>query len=82
MTCRAVDGSCVRLWPEYRDHVWSYDFVHCRTELPVEGAIGSSSMGDGKVFRMLNILDEHSRDYVTKRVVLLEFDRIDECLSA
>ena len=25
------DGSCVRLRPEYRDHVWSYDFVHCRT---------------------------------------------------
>ncbi len=20
------DGSCVRLKPEYRDHVWSYDF--------------------------------------------------------
>ncbi len=26
------DGSCVRLRPEYRNHVWSYDFVHCRTE--------------------------------------------------
>jgi transposase InsO family protein len=25
------DGSCVRLRPEYRNHVWSYDFVHCRT---------------------------------------------------
>jgi hypothetical protein len=24
------DGSCVRLRPEYRDHVWSYDFVHRR----------------------------------------------------
>ena len=22
------DGSCVRLRPEYRNHVWSYDFVH------------------------------------------------------
>lgn len=22
-----ADGSCVRLRPEYRDHVWSYDFV-------------------------------------------------------
>ncbi len=21
------DGSCVRLRPEYKDHVWSYDFV-------------------------------------------------------
>ena len=43
------DGSCVRLRPEYWDHVWSYDFVHCRKE-------------DGKVFRTLNILDEHSRE--------------------
>ena len=38
------DGSCIRLKPERRDHVWSYDFVHCRTD-------------DGKVFRTLNILD-------------------------
>ena len=36
------DGSCVRLRPEYRDHVWSYDFVHHRTD-------------DGKVFRALNL---------------------------
>jgi len=26
------DGSCVRLRPRYRHHVWSYDFLHCRTE--------------------------------------------------
>ena len=25
------DGSCIRLRPEYRDHVWSYDFVAART---------------------------------------------------
>jgi transposase InsO family protein len=25
------DGSCIRLRPLYRDHVWSYDFVHERT---------------------------------------------------
>ena len=49
------DGSCVRLRPEYRDHVWSYDFVHCRTN-------------DGKVFRTLNILDEFSRECLTIRV--------------
>ena len=48
-------GSCVRLRPEYRNHVWSYDFVHCRTE-------------DGKVFRTLNILDEHSRECLAIRV--------------
>ena len=49
------DGSCVRLRPEYCDHVWSYDFVHHRTD-------------DGKVFRTLNILDEHSRECLAIRV--------------
>ena len=49
------DGSCFRLRPEYRNHVWSYDFVHCRTE-------------DGKVFRTLNILEEHSRECLAIKV--------------
>ncbi|MEO1495172.1 MAG: DDE-type integrase/transposase/recombinase [Pseudomonadota bacterium] len=49
------DGSCVRLRPEHRDHVWSYDFVHCRTD-------------DGKVFRTLNIIDEYSRECLAIRV--------------
>ena len=25
------DGSCIRLRPEYRNHVWAYDFVFDRT---------------------------------------------------
>ncbi|MES0865036.1 hypothetical protein ABLN87_22260, partial [Ruegeria sp. SCPT10] len=41
--------------PEYRNHVWSYDFVHCRND-------------DGKAFRTLNILDEHSRECLAIRV--------------
>ena len=49
------DGSCVRLRPEYRDHGWSYDFSHHRTD-------------DGKAFRALNILDEFSREYLAIRV--------------
>jgi putative transposase len=49
------DGSCVRLQPEHRDHVWSYDFVHCRTD-------------DGKAFRTLNIVDEYSRKCLAIRV--------------
>ena len=49
------DGSCIRLRPEYRDHVWSYDFVHCRTD-------------DGKALRTLNILDEFSRECLAIRV--------------
>ncbi len=43
------DGSCVRLRPEYRDHVWSYDFVTDRTH-------------DGRSIRLLTILDEYSRE--------------------
>ena len=49
------DGSCVRLRPEYRNHVWSYAFVHCRTY-------------DGKVFRTLNILNEFSRECLAIKV--------------
>ena len=43
------DGSCVRLRPEHKDHVWSYDFVEERTT-------------DGRKFRILNIIDEHTRE--------------------
>jgi putative transposase len=49
------DGSCVRLRPEYRNHVWSYDFVHCRTD-------------DGKAFRTLNLIDEFSRECLAIKV--------------
>ena len=43
------DGSCVRLRPEHRNHVWTYDFVHDRTH-------------DGKSIRMLTVLDEYTRE--------------------
>ena len=49
------DGSCIRLRPEYRNHVWSYNFVHCRTD-------------DGNAFRTPNILDEFSRKCLAIRV--------------
>ena len=54
------DGSCVRLRPEYRDHVWSYDFIHHR--------FVHHRTDDGKVFRTLNILDEFSRECLAIRV--------------
>jgi transposase InsO family protein len=41
------DGSCIRLGPEHRNHVWSYDFVEDRTH-------------DGRKYRMLNVIDEFS----------------------
>ena len=43
------DGSCIRLRPEYKDHVWSYDFMTARTS-------------DGRPFRILAILDEYTRE--------------------
>ncbi|WP_241767061.1 IS3 family transposase [Hyphomonas oceanitis] len=43
------DGSCVRLRPTHKGHVWSYDFVQDRTH-------------DGKVFRMLCVIDEFTRE--------------------
>jgi putative transposase len=43
------DGSCIRLRPTHKDHVWSYDFVHERTH-------------DGQAFRLLTILDEYTRE--------------------
>jgi hypothetical protein len=49
------DGSCVRLRAEYVNHVWSYDFVHHRTD-------------DGRAFRTLNVLDEFGRECLDIRV--------------
>ena len=43
------DGSCIRLRPEHKDHVWSYDFVIARTT-------------DGQAFKMLTIIDEYTRE--------------------
>ncbi len=43
------DGSCIRLRPEYPNHVWSYDFVEDRTH-------------NGRKYRMLNIIDEFTRE--------------------
>ena len=49
------DGSCIRLRPEHRDHVWSYDFVEDRTH-------------DGRKFRTLNVVDEFTRECLVIRV--------------
>ncbi|MEI7747201.1 MAG: IS3 family transposase [Actinomycetota bacterium] len=49
------EGSCVRLRPEYPNHVWSYDFVEDRTH-------------DGRKYRMLNIIDEFSRECLAIRI--------------
>ena len=48
-------GSCVRLRPAHKGHVWSYDFVQDRTR-------------DGRVFRMLCVVDEFTRECLAIRV--------------
>ena len=49
------DGSCIRLRPEHRDHVWSYDFVHERTH-------------DGRTLKLLTLIDEYTRECLAIRV--------------
>src|SRR5271170_2104609 len=49
------DGSCIRLKPERPNHVWAYDFVEDRTH-------------DGRKIRMLNIVDEFTREALAIRV--------------
>ena len=63
------DGSCARLRPERRDHVWSYDFVQARTR-------------DGRAFRMLNVIDEYTRECLAIDVARkLKADDVLERLS-
>ncbi len=57
------DGSTIRLRPEYRNHVWSYDIMEDKTY-------------NGKKFRILNIMDEYSREcllsYASRRITSRE----------
>lgn len=54
-----ADGSCIRMRPKHRNHVWSYDFVSDQTH-------------DGRKFRILNVIDEHTREclacHVARRI--------------
>ena len=43
------DGSCIRLRPEHKDHVWSYDLMMARTI-------------EGRAFRILTVIDEYTRE--------------------
>ena len=61
-----ADGSCIRLRPEHRNHVWSYDFVEDRTH-------------DGRKYRMLNVVDEFTHECLAIQVArkLKAIDVID-----
>jgi len=61
------DGSCIRLRPLYRHHVWSYDFVVDRTH-------------DGRPLRMLTVLDEYTRECLA--IVVARSLQADDVLEA
>jgi transposase InsO family protein len=44
-----ADGSCIRLRPQHRNHVWSWDFVMDRTD-------------DGRPIKILTLIDEFTRE--------------------
>jgi putative transposase len=48
------DGSCIRLRPTHKDHVWSYDFVFDRTS-------------DGRAVKILTVIDEFTRESLALR---------------
>ena len=63
------DGSCVRLRPTHRNHVWSYDFVMDRTH-------------DGKPIKILTLIDEYSRECLALVVDRsIKSDDVLHCLS-
>ena len=49
------DGSCIRLRPMKKDHVWSYDLLMDRTS-------------DGRPLRILVIIDEYTRECLSMHV--------------
>jgi putative transposase len=49
------DGSCIRLRPRHRNHVWSYDFVEAQTH-------------DGRRIRLMTLIDEYTRECLAIRV--------------
>ena len=61
-----TDGSCIRLRPLYRHHVWAYDFVADRTH-------------DGRPLKMLTVLDEYSRECLA--IVVARRLRADDVLQ-
>lgn len=63
------DGSCIRLRPCSKNHVWSYDFV-------------SDRLHNGKKIRILTVIDEYTRKCLTIRVrSSLKTDQVLDTLS-
>ncbi len=64
-----TDGSCVRLRPTHRNHVWSYDFMATRTH-------------EGRPVKILTIIDEYTRECLAIVVERrLSSDDVLHCLT-
>ena len=67
------DGSCIRLSPRHRNHVWSWDFVFDRTQ-------------DGRVLKLMVVMDEYTRRclaiHVARRIRSKEALEVFEDLMA
>ena len=50
-----ADGSCIRLRPQHKNHVWSWDFVMDRTH-------------DGRVLKILTLIDEYTKEALAVHV--------------
>ena len=57
-----ADGSCVRLRPLHRNHVWAYDFVFDRTR-------------EGRPLKFLTVVDEFTRECLTIEVARRQTSR-------
>lgn len=63
------DGSCIRLRPTHKNHVWSYDFVMDRTY-------------DGRVIKILTVIDEYTRECLAMVVDRrIRFNDVVHCLA-
>ena len=56
------DGSCIRLRPEHRNHVWAYDFVFDRTR-------------EGRPLKCLTVVDEYTRECLVIEVARKQTSR-------
>ncbi len=64
-----TDGSCVRLRPQRRNHVWAYDYVALRTR-------------QGRPVRLLTVVDEYTRECLAIEVGRsLRSPHVIECLG-
>lgn len=63
------DGSCIRLRPHWKSHVWSYDFV-------------AERLINGRKIRILTVIDEYTRECLALRVGYgLKSDDVMDVLS-